>query len=67
MFPYHVFLFVTSQTDHSVFVSAVNLLTYAAELLEKLEIVQPLKNFPAFYGTRRYIIVFTRALHWSLS
>jgi hypothetical protein len=27
----------------------------------------PLKNFPAFYGTRRFITVFTRALHWSLS
>jgi hypothetical protein len=27
--------------------------------------VQPLKNFPAFYGTRRFISVFTRALHWS--
>jgi hypothetical protein len=29
--------------------------------------VQPLKNFPAFYGTRRFNAVFTRALHWSLS
>jgi hypothetical protein len=29
--------------------------------------VQLLKNFPAFYGTRRLITVFTRALHWSLS
>jgi hypothetical protein len=25
-----------------------------------------LKNFPAFYGTRRFITVFTRALHWSI-
>jgi hypothetical protein len=25
------------------------------------------KNFPAFYGTQRFITVFTRALHWSLS
>jgi hypothetical protein len=25
------------------------------------------KNFPAFHGTRRFISVFTRALHWSLS
>jgi hypothetical protein len=33
-------------------------------LLEKLPIVQILKNFPAFYGTRRFIVVFTRALHW---
>jgi hypothetical protein len=36
-------------------------------LLEKLPIVQPLKNFPAFYGTRKFITAFTRALHWSLS
>jgi hypothetical protein len=36
-------------------------------LLEKLPIVQPLKKFPAFYGTRRFITMFTRAIHWSLS
>jgi hypothetical protein len=29
--------------------------------------VQPPKNFPEFYGTRRLITVFTGALHWSLS
>jgi hypothetical protein len=34
--------------------------------LEKLSIVQLLKNFPAFYGTRRFITVFTRTLHWAL-
>jgi hypothetical protein len=37
------------------------------ELLEKLPIVQLLKNFPEFYGTRWFITVFTIALHWSLS
>jgi hypothetical protein len=36
-------------------------------LLEEPPIVQPLKNFPAYYGTRRFNTVFTRALHWSLS
>jgi hypothetical protein len=34
---------------------------------EKLPIVQLFKNFPAFYGTRRFITVFIRALNWSLS
>jgi hypothetical protein len=29
--------------------------------------VQPLKNFPEFSGTRRFIILFIRALHWFLS
>jgi hypothetical protein len=29
-------------------------------------VVQPLRSFPALYGTRRFITAFTRALHWSL-
>jgi hypothetical protein len=29
--------------------------------------VQLLKKFPAFYRNRRFITVFTRAAHWSLS
>jgi hypothetical protein len=36
-------------------------------LLEKPPILQPLKNFPAFYGAQSFNTVFTRALHWSLS
>jgi hypothetical protein len=36
-------------------------------LLEKPPIVQLLKNFPAFYGNRRFITVFIKTLHWSLS
>jgi hypothetical protein len=36
-------------------------------LLEEPPIVWPLKNFPSFYGTRRFNTVLTRALHWSLS
>jgi hypothetical protein len=35
--------------------------------LSRLEppVMQLLKNFLTFYGTRNIIIVFTRALHWS--
>jgi hypothetical protein len=36
-------------------------------LLEKPPVAQLLINFPTFYGTRRFITVFTRALHWSIS
>jgi hypothetical protein len=36
-------------------------------LLEKLPVLQLLKYFPAFYGTWRFIIMFTKAIHWSLS
>jgi hypothetical protein len=39
------------------------LLTYRAEpFLRKLPLVQLLKDFPALYGTRRFIAMFTRAL-----
>jgi len=30
-------------------------------------VTQLVKKFPALYGTRRFITVFTRARHWSLS
>jgi hypothetical protein len=45
------------------------LLTYLQSwaLLEKPPIVQLLKNFPVFYGTRKFITVFTRVLQWPLS
>jgi hypothetical protein len=36
-------------------------------LLEKPPVAQLLKNFPTFYGTRRFITMFKRALHWSIS
>jgi hypothetical protein len=36
-------------------------------LTEKLIVPQPIKELPAFYGTKRFIMVFTRSCHWSLS
>jgi hypothetical protein len=36
-------------------------------LLEKLTGSQPVKKFPAFYGTRRFIAAFTRARHLFIS
>jgi hypothetical protein len=36
-------------------------------LLEKLTGFQIVKNFPAFYGTRRLITAFTKARHMPLS
>jgi hypothetical protein len=34
-------------------------------LLEKPAVAQLLKNFPTFYGTQRFIIIFTIALQQS--
>jgi hypothetical protein len=36
-------------------------------LLEKLTVSQPIKKFPTFYGTRRFITAYTTARHLSLS
>jgi hypothetical protein len=47
--------------------SPLTLTSWSWVLLEKPPVAQLLKNFPTFYGTRRFITVFTRALHWSLS
>ena len=41
--------------------------TYSRVLLEKLIVSQLVKNFPVFYGTRRFITAFTSARHLSLS
>jgi hypothetical protein len=35
-------------------------------LLDNLQIEQQIKNFPAFYGIRKFITVLTRIFHWSL-
>jgi hypothetical protein len=36
-------------------------------LLEKLIVAHLFKNLTAFYRTRRFVTVFTRARHWSLT
>jgi hypothetical protein len=36
-------------------------------VLEKLTGLQPVKKFPAFYGTRKFIAAFTSVRHMSLS
>jgi hypothetical protein len=60
---FHSFSLLFRLSDFTSHYVPPALLTYLRSwaLLEKLPIVQPLKNFPAFYGTRRFIIVFTRA------
>jgi len=36
-------------------------------LPEKLIVAQPVKKFPSFYGTRKFITVLTSIRHWTLS
>jgi hypothetical protein len=43
-----------------------SLTPHSTDLLEKLTGLQPVKKFPAFYGTRRFITAFTSARHLSL-
>jgi len=49
------------------YISISKQLTPWNRVLEKLIVTKLIKKYPAFYGTRRYITVFTRARHWSLS
>jgi hypothetical protein len=68
--PYHIKSIVQNsglynplkKIPHSVTASLTH--SWSRALLEKPPSVQLLKNFPAFYGTRRFIAVFTITLHW---
>jgi hypothetical protein len=40
---------------------------YSKDLPEKLIVTQQVKKFPLAYVTRRFIIVFTTAHHWTVS
>jgi hypothetical protein len=57
--------FSLSLSLSAVSVENVTLLSWA--LLEGPPLVQPRDTFPAFYGTRRFIITFTRVHYLSLS
>jgi len=39
---------------------------WSRDLLEKRVVTQLLKKFPTFYGTPRFVTMFTRACHWFL-
>jgi hypothetical protein len=43
------------------------LTAFSRILLKKLTGLQPVTTFPAFYGTRNFIIAFTNVRHLSLS
>ena len=44
-----------------------SLTPWCTVLLEKLTGLQPVKKFPAFHGTRRFITALTSVRHLSLS
>jgi hypothetical protein len=48
-------------------ITDTNWLTPRSSVLQKLTVTQLVKKFPAFYGTRRFITVFTTARHRSLA
>jgi hypothetical protein len=54
--------FATYPTDNNI-----KLTPWSRVLPEKLKCPKLLKEFPAFYGTRRCITVYTRARHLSLA
>jgi hypothetical protein len=59
---HNIILIINDKFEADVTVYQITKLnSWSWGLLEKLPIVQLLKNFPAFYGTWRFITVFTRA------
>jgi hypothetical protein len=56
-----------SQSLYIMRSSFIRLTPWSLALPERPPVAKPLKNFPIYYGTQRFITVFTRALHWSLS
>ena len=64
--------FVVSAVNFSLkivspFYANLTLTPWSRVLLEKPTATQLVKKFPAFYGTRTFITVFTKAGHLSLS
>jgi hypothetical protein len=53
--------------SHPILYTYIFTYSWSWALREEPLIGHPLKNFPAFHGTRRFNTVFTRALHWYLS
>ena len=53
--------------EYNKFCCVLTVFVYLYCLLGKLTGFQPIKKFPAFYGTRRFITAFTRARHLSLA
>jgi hypothetical protein len=62
---------MTKESSHFE-IALTYLLTYLLTpwrraLFEKLIVTQPVKKIPLSCGTRRFITVFTKAHHWTLS
>ena len=56
-----------SEEDILTYLLTYSLTPWCRILLEKLTGLQPVKKFPAFYGTRRFITALTSVRHLSLS
>jgi hypothetical protein len=66
---HHSFVFLTWRTHYNhrlITKESMQITPWGRVLPEKLTVTQLLRNFPAFYGIRRFITVFTTARHWSL-
>jgi hypothetical protein len=65
--PYYKSIRITEVSVHTLRPAGKHYDVKRWALLDKPAIAQLLKNFSAFYVTRRFITVFIRVLHWSIS
>jgi len=66
---FHAFCTLTECAcqNESLHICPCKLTPWSIILLEKIIVTHPFKKFPALFGTWRFITVFTRVHHWSLS
>jgi hypothetical protein len=63
----HVFIHINFFDLNFAYMTMTKQTPSSWALLQKPPVVQSLKEFQTLYGTRRFIAVFTIALHWFLS
>jgi hypothetical protein len=63
----HLFEMCLQQTNKQTDWLTDWLTAWSRIILEKLLVTLLVKRFPTFYGTWRFITIFTRAHHWSIS
>jgi hypothetical protein len=72
MFPDIIFRFIEYLCSSDLHVFVIELMRFTLNyltsrvLLEKLTVILAVKIFLRLYGTRIFVTVFTRALHWLL-
>jgi hypothetical protein len=59
--------FLDHNTNHNFMRTSISIHVHLQLTESTLKIAQLVKKFPVFYGAPKFMIIFTRTCHWSLS